>query len=195
MVRKILPNILVFLLIAALVPLCFSCGTSDEPQPKSYTVIFDSDGGNTVSEQIVKENGKIKRPDNPIKDIEEDYVYNFLGWYLDGELWDFDADVVKQDVTLTAKWDKIVNFGIVTFVIDNGEVIPDQKIIKGKKVTEPTGFLTTKVERDGDYEYTYSFKCWQNNETVWNFETDVVSGDLTLTAAFDLIKTEFVRTL
>ena len=192
---KILLKILVFVLIAAFVPLCFSCGNSNEPEPKSYTVIFDSDGGSAVEEQVVKGNSKLQYPNTPIKDIEEDYAYSFLGWYLGEDLWDFDNDVVVGDMTLIAKWERSANFGIITFIIDNGETVPNQKVIKGKKITEPTGFLTTKVVREGNYEYTYSFVGWLNDETLWNFETDVVSGDMTLTAKFELIKTEYVRTL
>ena len=67
----------------------------------AYTVKFDTDGGNEISSQTVKENGKASEPNSPEKE-----GYTFDGWYTDKELitaFDFDAKVTKN-FTLYAKW-------------------------------------------------------------------------------------------
>ena len=68
---------------------------------KEYTVIFNSDGGSNVSNQIVKSGSTVSQPANPTKD-----GYTFLGWYSNGSKWNF-ATPITGDVTLTAKWEKI----------------------------------------------------------------------------------------
>jgi uncharacterized repeat protein (TIGR02543 family) len=70
----------------------------------TYTVTFDSNGGNEVAEQIIYNNEKILEPSVPIK---ENYAFN--GWYVDDEitrLWDFDVDTVNADMILYADWIK-----------------------------------------------------------------------------------------
>lgn len=73
---------------------------------KTYTIKFDSDGGNDISNQIVNENEKAIKPDNPIKE-----GYKFEGWYIDSSYskeMDFEKEIV-EDITLYAKWTKIEN--------------------------------------------------------------------------------------
>ncbi len=65
-----------------------------------YQVKFDSKGGSKVDDQAVKEGNKAYEPKDPTRD-----GYKFLGWYLDGELFDFDTKIYK-DITLIAKWEK-----------------------------------------------------------------------------------------
>lgn len=82
-----------------------SCGENEieephaiEPINKSYTVTFDSDGGNEINPVTVKENEKVSIPSNPKKD-----KYSFLGWYLGDTAFDFNTEI-KNDITLKAKW-------------------------------------------------------------------------------------------
>ena len=35
--------------------------------------------------------------------LKEEYV--FAGWYVGGEEWDFESDIVGENITLTAKWE------------------------------------------------------------------------------------------
>lgn len=65
---------------------------------KTYTVKFDTDGGSTIKDIIVKENKKIKSPGSPVKDH-----YKFLGWFVDDIEFDFN-NVITSDITLKAKW-------------------------------------------------------------------------------------------
>ena len=66
-----------------------------------YTVSFNTDGGTSISDQMVEYEAKAEAPANPVK---EGYVFD--GWYLDPECtqaYDFDASVT-DDVCLYAKW-------------------------------------------------------------------------------------------
>lgn len=65
-----------------------------------YTITFNSNGGTDVSNQIIEENGLVEMPINPTKD-----GYTFIGWYLDGEEYDFSTEVT-EDIILEAKWEE-----------------------------------------------------------------------------------------
>ena len=66
-----------------------------------FTVNFDTDGGSSIESVIVKENEKVTKPSDPIKE-----GYSFVGWYYNNELYDFDAPVLKN-MTLKAKWGSV----------------------------------------------------------------------------------------
>ena len=66
--------------------------------PVTYTVTFNANGGSAVPSQTVNENATASQPATP--------TYSgrtFLGWYLDGVLYDFTTPVTG-DITLTAYW-------------------------------------------------------------------------------------------
>ena len=69
---------------------------------KECTVIFNSNGGSQVSNQIVKIGSTVSCPANPTRD-----GYTFLGWYYGDEKWDFSTPL-NGDVTLDAKWEEVV---------------------------------------------------------------------------------------
>ena len=50
----------------------------------------------------VESGNKVSAPTNPTKD-----GYNFVGWYNGGELYNF-QNKVTSNLTLTAKWEKVV---------------------------------------------------------------------------------------
>ncbi len=66
-----------------------------------YTINFDTVGGNTIDNQVVTKNGTVTEPTAPTKD-----GYEFKGWLLNGEPYDF-ATPVTEDMTLTAKWEAV----------------------------------------------------------------------------------------
>ena len=67
----------------------------------TFVVRFETNGGTTISNQIVEQGNKIEKPIDPIKD---GYTYN--GWYLNDEIYDFEKNV-EEDVELIAKWERI----------------------------------------------------------------------------------------
>ncbi|NLR93661.1 InlB B-repeat-containing protein [Flammeovirga agarivorans] len=66
-----------------------------------YVVSFDPNNGEQMTLVTVDEDTEVTEPENPQK---EDY--EFLGWFLNDELYDFTSKV-NGDITLIAKW-KIV---------------------------------------------------------------------------------------
>ncbi|MDR2938856.1 MAG: InlB B-repeat-containing protein, partial [Clostridiales bacterium] len=138
-----------------------------------YNVNFDTKGGRPVpSSQIVKEGDKVEEPEAPVKD-----GYIFDGWFNGNDEWDFDTDVVTGDLNLVAKWTEDNGSGNeehdVTFDTDGGTPVPPaQKIKDGEKVTKPQN--PTKPG--------YIFDGWFNGNDEWDFDTDVVTGDLNLVA-------------
>lgn len=83
------------------------------------TVTFETNGGSDIAEQIVQYGEKITRPDNPARE-----GYHLVGWYTDIDLqdpWDFDADIVRGNVTLYAKWEQGAPIDDVIEVGGNGE--------------------------------------------------------------------------
>ncbi|MDE7263817.1 MAG: InlB B-repeat-containing protein [Anaeroplasmataceae bacterium] len=77
----------------------------ENPVPVTYTAIFVSNGGSSVeSISNIQIGTKLTKPKDPVRE-----GYLFKGWYKDAsyvELWDFEEDVVNENITLYAKWDK-----------------------------------------------------------------------------------------
>lgn len=74
------------------------------PYPIVYSVIFNDNGadGNIPPAITVIANNKITKPEDPIK---SGYVLD--GWYKDSSLterWDFDTEIVTENLELYAKW-------------------------------------------------------------------------------------------
>ncbi len=69
-----------------------------------HTVTFDTDGGSEVASVEVVEGDKVTKPADPTKEGCE-----FNGWFVGEGIYDFDAPV-KADITLIAKWTRLVNF-------------------------------------------------------------------------------------
>lgn len=104
----------VILLIVLMLPCIFlfngcNCSADDtEDQLATYTVHFytDSDESFNYPIQEVQRGKLLTRPTNPTK-----AGYSFLGWFTDTErinLWKFESDRVYSDMTLYAKWEKII---------------------------------------------------------------------------------------
>lgn len=66
----------------------------------TYVVNFNTDGGNSVSNQIINKDGTITKPQDPVRD-----GYKFLGWYSNKVLFDFNTPITKN-LELVAKWEK-----------------------------------------------------------------------------------------
>jgi len=67
-----------------------------------YKVTFDVNGGSSVEAVIINGNDTVTKPENPTKE-----GYEFVGWYLNDELYDFNTRVTS-DINLEAKWNKVV---------------------------------------------------------------------------------------
>lgn len=76
-----------------------------------FTVKFESDGGSAVNAVTVKSGEKIPKPKSPVKaTLEKQYA--FKGWYYQDKKWDFENDVVTENIVLTAKWELTGDFTV-----------------------------------------------------------------------------------
>ncbi|TYS67182.1 S8 family serine peptidase [Sutcliffiella horikoshii] len=74
---------------------------------QTFNVEFDTQGGGTVESKTAAYNTTIKAPVAPKR-----LGYIFDGWYKDAECtlaWDFAGDKVAEDITLYAKWTKMIS--------------------------------------------------------------------------------------
>jgi len=67
---------------------------------ETFIVKFDSDGGTTISNQVIEKDKKIEKPSDPVKE-----GFTFKGWTLNDEIFDFEKTIDK-DIELKAKWEK-----------------------------------------------------------------------------------------
>lgn len=66
------------------------------------TVSFRSNGGSEIETQTVQFGEKVIKPEDPTRE-----GFAFAGWYKDihlSEEWDFENDVVRENMSLYAKW-------------------------------------------------------------------------------------------
>ena len=144
---------------------------------QTFQVTFDSQGGSSVDSPTVSYGDPVAEPEEPTRE-----GYTFDGWYTKakgGSAWRFADDVSKNpdevtsDLTLYAHWTE--DTYTVSFDLNGGtsKKIADQSVKYGQKVVEPKD--PTK-ENDGFY-------AWFTADNVkWDFDNDVVTGDMTLHA-------------
>ncbi len=136
---------------------------------EKYTVKFDLDGASSATIPLEVELLFGEKVTRPSVDPEKP-GYLFDGWYFGDVLWNFDSPVTSN-VTLKAKWSKLFRIEFS----DNGTVISTAQVAAGHKIPVPE--VPTK--------HLYLFSNWQTQDkTVWNFDTDVVSGNMTLFATW-----------
>lgn len=119
---------------------------------KKYTVIFNSDGGSAVSNQIVKNGDTVSQPADPTKD-----GYTFLGWYYGDEKWNF-SNPISGNITLNAKWKQIEKPPVCTDHTDDNK---DGKCDKcGAAVEIPD------IDPDADTVYTITYREGGSNKKL-----------------------------
>ncbi len=132
---------------------------------KSYTVTFNTDGGNAIDGQSVQEGNTVVKPADPTKE-----GFEFAGWFIGDIEYDFTTPVTS-DVTITAKWaEKTVEY-TVTFNSNGGSAVTAQTIGNGGVATMPTDPTLRN----------YTFDGWYLGETEYDFSTPV-TADITLVA-------------
>ncbi len=134
---------------------------------KKYTVSFDF-GNNVIKTQTIRENEKVNEP----KAINKN-KYRFLGWYLDGELYDFDLPVTK-DIKLVAKYEKMVV--TIKFVLNGGSGIVSKEYTKGE--------IPSVVKKPSRLGYRFTYWTLEGNKYLFDKE---INEDLTLEANWEVI--------
>ncbi|MBQ7332804.1 MAG: InlB B-repeat-containing protein [Clostridia bacterium] len=138
-----------------------------------YLVKFDSDGGDLVPSQTVKQGDPVTLPKAPSR-----YGHEFSGWYNGNEPWDF-TKAVEGNLTLKAKWTPIFT---VSFSTDGAGKIDSLRILSGSLIPVPA-----EIKKDG-----YVFLGWYVGDILWNFETDTVTSDTKLVAKWTPFTYEIV---
>jgi len=139
----------------------------------TYTVSFESNGGTEVEAQTVAQGGKVRLPENPVRE-----GYAFVDWYKEAALtaeWDFALDTVTENITLYAKW--TADTRVVSFDSNGGSAVPAQTVAYGGRVTLPPDPVKSG----------YAFVDWHKDAgltTAWNFISDTVTEDITLYAGW-----------
>lgn len=151
----------------------------EEDTSVTYTIKFDSNGGNTIDSIEVK-NGKITSL--PIPEREG---YTFVGWF-NGTKEIENGDTISKDITLKAKWKKLADASkkefIVTFDTDGGSKVSKQTISENGKVKKPAN-----PTKNG-----YTFISWTLNSKTYNFNQKVTSN-ITLKATWKKNATEVIE--
>ncbi len=137
-------------------------------EKNQYLVKFVTNTDQTIDDVKVKYNEKVSEPYT--KQLAN---HQFLGWYLNDELFDFSTPV-KNDITLVAKWEK--NVFQVKFDTGYDYSINDKNVILNQTVEEPT------IKREG-----YKFLGWYLNDELYDFATPITS-DITLIAKWDVVQ-------
>ena len=149
---------------AAEVTYAYDCGSSKPVTFKltlmdGCTVTFDTDGGSAVEPQTVVSGRKAVRPADPVRT-----GYTFAGWYLDGEVYDFDTPVTT-DLTLTAHW--TANQYTITFDTAGGSEIAPITQDYGTPITAPAdptreGYLSSACsKRTGRSKAIWRWAAWE----------------------------------
>ena len=135
--------------------------------PKSFTVTFVTNGGNTIAPQKVSYGKLATKPATPTR---EDYT--FIGWYTDADFttsFDFTTPII-DNITLYAKWLELApNEYIVTFVANGGTAVESQIVTEKNCATEPN-----EPTRSG-----YTFEGWYSDAdftTEYDFTTPVTQN-------------------
>ena len=85
-----------------------------------FNIDFDSNGGTKIDTLTIHKYDYIKRPTEPKKDF-----YEFVGWFLNDEEFNFDTTQITEDITLKAKWKPLLE---IKFDSDGGTTVDSQYI-------------------------------------------------------------------
>ncbi|MBQ9900263.1 MAG: InlB B-repeat-containing protein [Acholeplasmatales bacterium] len=152
------------------------------PQPDTFVVSFNTNGGTNVAPVEVEDGSKITEPTEPTKAATVAETYTFAGWYTDAELqhaYNFDTEVTGS-FTLYAKWSATPVEYTVTFDTNGGTEVASQTVTYGSKLNEPAN-----PSREDDENYTYTFVNWYRDEVgtaLFDFDKDTVTSSFTLYA-------------
>ncbi|MDR0474796.1 MAG: InlB B-repeat-containing protein, partial [Treponema sp.] len=133
---------------------------------KTFTVIFETDGGSAVSSQTVAENAAVPEPEDPTK---EGFI--FSGWYSNPaltEVWGFDTPVTGN-MTLYAKWVSNTTKYTVTFNSNGGSVVAQIPNVT------PNSLITAPAAPTKD---SFDFGGWYKDEELeheWIFASSRVT--------------------
>ncbi|MFB8374644.1 InlB B-repeat-containing protein [Paenibacillus taichungensis] len=153
----------------------------------SYTLSFESNGGNVVATQNISYNATATEPTAPTKQS-----YTFAGWFKEAALinqWNFTKDAITANITLYAKWIKnnsSENNGGGTIQTPPQDLIVFFETNGGKALVHLTVAYDTKLaELPVPAKEGYTFGGWYHDLALtkqWELTKDRVTKDTTLYA-------------
>lgn len=163
------------------------------------TIKFETDGGSTISNQIIQKGEKATIPEEPTKE-----GYTFKGWYHNDKEYNFDTPV-NENIEIVAKWEQKTEKEpikdnnsnsnnskkeettkeekpaekkyTITFNSNGGSSVASQTVNEGAKASKPSN-----PTRSG-----YTFNGWLLNGSNYDFNTPVKSN-ITLIATWKEVK-------
>lgn len=163
--------------------LLIGCEPKETTKAPEFTVTFNSDGGSDLQSIKVEEGKTLAKPTDPTKG---DFI--FVGWFKEAtwvNAWDFDKDVVTEDITLYGKWTTISY--TVTFNTNGGSTVAAATVAKGSKAIRPVPPTKTGA----------AFDDWYSDAALgllYDFNT-AVTGNLTIYAKWVTVTRETLETL
>lgn len=139
----------------------------------TYTISFDSNGGNYISPIVVKSTSDLVRPNDPVRN-----GYTFIGWYYEGKIYSFNQ-IPTKDITLVARWEENRVANTITFDVAGGNKLftDTQMYYYGDYLNLPT------PTRDG-----YTFAGWYKGTSLYSGEVFLETTDITLVARWEKAK-------
>ena len=137
---------------------------------KTYTVTFDTQGGNKIENINIPKGENLKKVTSPNKE-----GFLFVNWQKDGVEYDLETPIT-EDITLTASWietPEMHDYYTVIFVIGD----------KQEKTTVKE--LETVNEPEVEKKENYQFIGWFVGEEKFDFNTKITK-DITITAKYKL---------
>ncbi len=151
------------------------CSVEVESGEKYCSVIFNTNGQFDIPKQSVKENEKVSAPEVP-----EITGYDFDGWYLGSEKYDFSMPVTKN-IVLNAKWN-LHQYKII-YDLSGGT----------NSINNPTTYtMEDEVVLEAPRKEGSDFSGWKSGNELITKITKGSTGDLTLTALWDVIFYEVI---
>lgn len=160
--------ILVVIVSIAITVLCFN---KPDDKMEMCQVQFNVNGGTQINSLDIECGTKISEPIQPNKD-----GFDFIGWYIEDYIVDFDKLTINENLILEAKWKVRENVEIVTVKFDTqgGNEITDIELAKGAKLTPPLN-----PQKEG-----FVFKYWSYNNQRFDFINEITE-DITLVAIWE----------
>lgn len=134
---------------------------------RSFTITFDTDGGNEITSVEVNNGEIVKLPEAPTKE-----GYKFVGWTNKDGNFITEGTKVTEDITLKANWVSNDAEIVTAKYTDEDNNIIDVLIEKGTLIILPVA-----PEKEG-----YIFVCWLDGNGNFITEDYVVTDNIVLTA-------------
>lgn len=139
----------------------------------TYTVVFQVNGGSSISSKTVAEGDTVVAPSDPTRS-----GFTFAGWYADSNFvspWNFSTDKIEKNTTIYAQWEEIALSTSYGYLVDAyGNYVADGEVY---------------LMQNGSTRYTTT------SDATGKFSfINVTPGYYNLTASYDgVVRTEMVQ--